>query len=113
MEESIMTECNEGSIGFEVQDGIRRVRCFVSREALEGAAGLALPSTPSSRQLSFNRFRMLINSAAKAKLARNPLKTGDHLTLECEDLRVMPAEAGVPLFGTQKTHYTPATPRQL
>ncbi|MBB2200886.1 DUF1488 family protein [Gluconacetobacter tumulisoli] len=87
-------------IRFEVQDGSRRVGCMVSGEALEAAAGLALPSTSLSRRRSFDRFRTLINAAAKLKLAGTAQRQDGCLILESEDLRRVPPEAGVPLFGS-------------
>ncbi|GBQ27984.1 hypothetical protein AA13594_0809 [Gluconacetobacter azotocaptans DSM 13594] len=73
---------------------------MVSGEALEAAAGLTLPSTSLSRQRSFDRFRTLINAAAKLKLARAPVRQGGCLVLESDDLRRVPLEVGVPLFGS-------------
>ena len=57
-----------GDIQFEVRDGMRRVMCHVSEEALEAASGLSAPSTTALRRRSFDRFRGLIDAAAKLKL---------------------------------------------
>lgn len=85
---------------FEVRDGVRRVICSVSDEALEAASGLAAPSTPVLRRKSFDRFRTLIDAAAKLKLNTLPAGSLGPIVLSSQDLRCVPPAAGVPLFGS-------------
>ena len=85
------TTLDRGFIRFEVRDGIRRIGCTVSDEALEAASGLAAPSTTGSRRKSFDRFRMLINAAAKLKLGMLPPGFAGPVALSSEDLRRVPA----------------------
>lgn len=91
---------NASHIGFEILVGTRRISCAVSNEALEAAAGLALPSTSVARRRSFDRFRTLIHSAATLKFSDSTKKVGDCVMLQSEDLRRVPLEKGVPVFGT-------------
>lgn len=86
-------------IHFEVRDGIRRVGCDVSDEALEAVSGLAVPSTAASRRKSFDRFRTLIHAAAKLKLQTLPPGFAGPVVLSSGDLRRVPPEAGTPAFG--------------
>ena len=88
-----------GFVRFEVRDGIRRIGCTVSDEALEAVSGLAAPSTTGSRRKSFDRFRMLINTAARLKLETLPPGFAGPLALATEDLRRVPPEVGMPAFG--------------
>lgn len=87
-------------IRFEIRDGIRRISCAVSDEALEAASGLTVPSTVMLRRRSFDRFRTLINAAAKLKLRTRPPGSIDPIVLTSEDLRCMPPETGMPSFGS-------------
>ncbi len=87
-------------IRFEIRDGIRRISCAVSDEALEAASGLTLPSTVILRRRSFDRFRTLINAAAKLKLRTLPPGSIGPIVLTREDLRCMPPETGMPSFGS-------------
>ena len=86
-------------IHFEIRDGIRRISCAISDEALEAASSLTMPSTVTLRRRSFDRFRTLINAAAKLKLRTLPSGTIGPIFLTSEDLRCVPPEAGVPSFG--------------
>lgn len=97
---SANTTLEGGLIRFEVRDGIRRIGCTVSDEALEAVSGLAAPSTAGSRRKSFDRFRMLINAAVRLKLGRLPPGFAGPIALSSEDLRRVPPEAGVPAFGS-------------
>ncbi len=92
-------------VRFEVRDGIRRVSCVVSDDALEAVSGLAAPSTVSLRRRSFDRFRTLINRAAKLKLKSLPSGTGS-VVLTSRDLRCVPPEAGAPSFGSSSRGVT-------
>ena len=87
-------------IRFEVRDGIRRVGCNVSDEALEAVSGLALPSTAASRRKSFDRFRTLIHAAATLKLGTLPPGFAGPIVLSSGDLRRVPPETGAPAFGS-------------
>lgn len=91
---------NASHIGFEILVGTRRISCGVSNEALEAAAGLALPSTSVARRRSFDRFRTLIHSAAKLKFSDSIEKMDDYVLVQSDDLRRVPLEKGVPVFGT-------------
>jgi hypothetical protein len=86
-------------IRFEIRDGIRRISCTVSNEALEAAAGLTAPSTEMLRRRSFDRFRTLINTAAEMKLRTLALGSIGPLDLSSEDLRCVPTETDAPQFG--------------
>jgi hypothetical protein len=87
-------------IRFEIRDGIRRISCAVSDEALEAVSGLTAPSTSMLRRRSFDRFRTLINVAAKLKLGTLPSGSLGLIVLTREDLRRVPRETGVPSFGS-------------
>lgn len=89
-----------GLTRFEIRDGIRRVSCNVSDEALEAVSGLAVPSTTASRRKSFDRFRTLIDAAAKLKLKTLPPGFVGLVVLSSGDLRCVPPAAGVPPFGS-------------
>ncbi len=89
-----------GLVHFEVRDGIRRVRFNVSDEALEAVSGLAAPSTATLRRRSFDRFRTLIETAAKLKLKTLPPGFVGPVALSSGDLRCVPPEVGVPAFGS-------------
>ena len=86
-------------ICFEIRDGIRRIICTVSNEALEAVAGLTVPSTEMLRRRSFDRFRTLINTAAEMKLRTLPLGSIGPINLSSEDLRCVPTETDAPRFG--------------
>ena len=91
---------NGNSICFEVRDGIRRINCAVSDEALDAVSGLTAPSTPMERRKSFDRFRTLIHAAAMLRLrALAPGSVGP-LVLTYRDLRCVPPESGTPSFGS-------------
>ncbi|WP_199707773.1 hypothetical protein [Teichococcus wenyumeiae] len=89
-----------GSTRFEIRDHTRRISCVVADEALEAASNLPLPSTTMSRQRSFNRFRTLIDVAARLKLSRMPGGFTGPLTILPDDLRHVPDLEGAPQFGT-------------
>lgn len=87
-------------IRFEIRVGIRRIGCNVSDEALEAVSGLAAPSTTTLRRKSFDRFRTLIDAAARLKLGTLPPEFPGPLVLSSGDLRRVPPEVGVPAFGS-------------
>jgi hypothetical protein len=87
-------------VQFEVRDGIRRVMCNVADEALEAVSGLAGPSNSVSRRRSFDRFRTLLDAAAKLKLRTMSADFTGPLLLTSGDLRRVPPEFGVPAYGT-------------
>ena len=87
-------------VRFEVRDGIRRISCVVSNDALEAVSGLTVPSTVSLRRRSFDRFRTLINKAATLKLMSLPSGFSGAVLLTSKDLRRVPPEAGAPSFGS-------------
>lgn len=87
-------------VRFEVRDRTRRIVCAVSDEALEAVSDLAVPSTDIMRRRSFDRFRSLIDTAAKLKLSVMPGNFPGPLLLSADDLRRVPAEQGVPVFGS-------------
>ena len=89
---------------FEVRDGIRRVDCTVSDEALEAVSALPLPSTSALRRKSFDRFRTLIDAAARLKLGTMAAGFAGPLAIGAEDLRRVPPEAGTPPFGSGPRH---------
>ena len=90
----------EGGTRFEVRDGMRRISCTVSDEALEAVSGLPTPSSAALRRKSFDRFRTLINAAATLKLVGLPPGFAGPLALDGTDLRRVPAEKGVPVYGS-------------
>ncbi|MFH5927503.1 hypothetical protein [Roseomonas xinghualingensis] len=83
-----------------MRDRTRRIVCAVSDEALEAVADLMAPSTDIMRRRSFDRFRSLIDAAAKLKLASMPDGFLGPVLLSSDDLRQVPAEQGMPLFGS-------------
>jgi hypothetical protein len=87
-------------VRFEVRDRTRRIVCAVSDEALEAVSDLAAPSTDTMRRRSFDRFRSLIDTAAKLKLSTIPGDFPGPVLLSSDDLRRVPAEQGVPVFGS-------------
>ena len=87
-------------VRFEVRVGIRRISCNVSDEALEAASGLAAPSTMMLRRKSFDRFRTLIDAAARLKLETLPSGFSGPIVLSIGDLRRVPPEVGVPALGS-------------
>ena len=87
-------------VHFEVRDGSRRVRFDISDEALDAVSGLAAPFTAALRRRSFDRFRMLINEAAKLKLRTLPSGIVGPVVLSSSDLRRVPPEIGMPAFGS-------------
>lgn len=98
------------SIRFEVRDGIRRISCAVSDEALDTVSGLTAPSTPMERRKSFDRFRTLIHAAAMLRLrALVPGSVGP-LVLTHRDLRCVPPESGTPSFGSSAKGSTRPAP---
>jgi hypothetical protein len=88
---------DEDLIRFEIRDGVHRISCAISDEALESVSGLISPFTAILRRRSFDRFRVLINAAAKLKLTSRPIRP---IILTSEDLRRAPPESGGPLFGS-------------
>ena len=101
---------DENSIRFEVRDGIRRISCAVSVEALDAVSGLIAPSTPMERRKSFDRFRTLIHAAAMLRLrALSPGSAGP-LVLTHRDLRCVLPESGTPLFGSSAKGSTRPAP---
>ncbi len=86
-------------VGFEIQDGSRRIKCEVSNEALEAASGLADGSSATLRRRSFDRFRTLINAAAVLRISALPPGLTSRILLTERDLRRVPAETGAPAFG--------------
>jgi len=93
---------DEGFTQFQVRAGIRLISCAVADEALEAVAGLALPSTSLTRRKSFDRFRTLIDAAAKLKLEDFSEGFGGPLVLSSGDLRRVPAKSGVPSYGSAR-----------
>ncbi len=87
-------------VRFEVREGIRRISCAVLGEALEAASGLTAPSTVALRRGSFDRFRTLIDAAAKLKSRTLPSEFIGPIVLTGDDLRSMPPQTGVPPFGS-------------
>jgi len=85
---------------FQVRVGMRRIDCAVPDEVLEAVSGLASPSTALLRRRSFDRFRTLINAAAKLKSGGLPPDFVGRLMLTADDLRRVPPEPGVPAFGS-------------
>jgi hypothetical protein len=88
------------STRFEIRHRTRRVWCAISDEALEAASNLPLPSTATSRQRSFNRFRTLIDVAARLKLSHMPDSFTGPLTILSDDLRHVPGLEGLPQFSS-------------
>lgn len=90
-----------GVTRFEVRDGSRRVSCVVLDDALGAASGLTGPLTDTVRRTSFDRFRTLIDAAAKLKLQAWRGGPGTPLVLTSDDLRRVPPRTGVPAFGSR------------
>lgn len=101
---------NESVIRFQVRNGIHRISCVVSDEALEVASGLTAPLTEALRRKSFDRFRNLINAAAMLKLSGLPTGFAGPIVLTSQDLRRVPPETGTPPFGTTRNLTPPAPP---
>lgn len=97
---SMVPALDRSLIRFEVRVGIRRISCNVSDEALEAVSGLAAPSTMVLRRKSFDRFRTLIDAAARLKLGTLPPGFIGPVVLSSGDLRRVPPEVGVPAFGS-------------
>jgi len=95
-----VSHLDKNFIRFEIRDGIRRIDCAVSDEALEAVSALNAPSTVMQRRRSFDRYRTLINEAAKLKSRRLPSGSIGLIVLTSEDLRCVPPETGVPSFGS-------------
>lgn len=91
---------NEGFTRFQVRAGIRLISCDVADEALEAVSSLALPSTSSTRRKSFDRFRTLIDAAAKLKLKDLPPGFGGPLALSSEDLFRVPPPPRTSAYGS-------------
>ncbi len=87
-------------VRFDVRDRTRRIVCAVSDEALEAVSDLPAPCTDLMRRRSFDRFRSLIDTAAKLKLSAMPSDFPGPMLLSSDDLRRVPAEQGVPAFGS-------------
>lgn len=100
MANAVGTVPDPGLIRFEVRVGIRRIHCDVSDEALEAVSGLVGPSTTTLRRRSFDRFRTLIDAAARLKLERLPPGFTGPVVLSTNDLRSVPQERGSPAFGS-------------
>ena len=88
-----------GLIAFEIRDGVRRVRCEVSNQALEAASGLADGAPAMLRRRSFDRFRVLIHAAAAIRISALPPGSTDTILLTAHDLRCVSAERGTQQFG--------------
>ena len=97
---SAVSPLDKNFIRFEIRDGIRRIDCAVSDEALEAVSALTAPSTVMQRRRSFDRYRTLINEAAKLKSRRLPSGSIGLIVLTGEHLRCVPPETGVPSFGS-------------
>jgi hypothetical protein len=83
-----------------VRDRTRRVICTISDAALEAVGNLPRPANDQMRRRSFDRFRTLIDAAAKLKLLGLPAAFDGPLDLSAEDLRSVPASPGTPSFGS-------------
>jgi hypothetical protein len=97
---------DENLIRFEIRDGMRRIGCTVMDDALEGVSGLDSPSTAILRRRAFDRFRTLINIAATDKIASLPAGSLGPICLTREDLMRVPAQTGMPVYGTIRTAVT-------
>jgi Protein of unknown function (DUF1488) len=95
-------------IRFEIRDGMRRISCAVSNDALDAASGLTGACTPAARRRSFERFRTLIHAAALLRLEAQPLGSIDPIILTDGDLRSVPPQVGTPRFGS--SGHTPTPP---
>ena len=85
---------------FEFRDGHRRISATVLDDALEAASGLTAPSSAASRRTSFDRFRTLIDAAAKLKLSTLPSGSTGPVVLTRDDLRRVPPQPGLPSYGS-------------
>jgi hypothetical protein len=79
---------------------MRRIECNVSDDVLEAAVGLPDGCTPALRRRSFDRFRVLIDAAAKLKLGMLPADFSGPVALSSLDLRAVPPASGTPVFGS-------------
>ncbi len=87
-------------VQFEVFLGKRRVRCTLTDEALEAVSGLPGPLTMAVKRVSFDRFRILIDAAARLKMETIEHGSIDAITLTSTDLRRAGTQVGAPPFGT-------------
>jgi hypothetical protein len=85
---------------FEIRVGVRRIACNVSDDVLHAVIGLPDGSTPTQRRRAFDRFRMLIDAAAKLKLGLLPADFGGPLALSSLDLRAVPPASETPVLGS-------------
>jgi hypothetical protein len=90
----------ESLIRFEICDGMRRVSCAVSNDALDTASGMTDPCTAASRRRSFERFRTLVHAAALLRLEAQLPGSVDPIIVTDADLRSVPPQVGTPRFGT-------------
>ena len=98
-------------VSFEVRLNNRRVRCVVSEEALGAVSGTALPLTSVTRRGAFDRFRVLIDAAAKLKMAMPETAGLPTITLTPGDLRrVVPTHDSPPFGSTPRSTSRPPTP---
>ncbi len=109
MSSNIGGSSDDDLIGFEIRDGVRRIKCSVSNEALEAAAGLG-PSAPGLRRRSFDRFRTLINTAAAMRITSLPPGFAGPIVLTTHDLRSVPPIRGTPVFGVAARPSSSRTP---
>ena len=93
------SDTDVGFIRFEVRNGVRRISCTVSHEALEAASALSARSGPALCRRSFDRFRTVIQSAATLRIAALPPDFDGPIALTSVDLRRVPPQHGAPLFG--------------
>ena len=95
------TAALEGNlIRFEIRDGMRRISCAVSNDALEAASGLTDTCTPAARRKSFDRFRTVIHAAALLKLKAQRVGRSGLIIVTGRDLRRVPPQVGAPKFGS-------------
>ena len=87
-------------VSFEVRLANRRVRCVVSEEALCAVSGTTLPLTSVTRRGAFDRFRVLIDAAAKLKMELPETKDLQAITLTPGDLRRVVPSHDSPPFGS-------------
>ena len=100
--EDAMLPHDADAVRFEVRNGMHRVGCTVSGEALEAASGLVVPSTTGMRRQSFDRFRTVIHAAAMRKLGTLPPNFAGLLAVTSDDLRGQPPMTGEPVFGNAR-----------
>ncbi len=108
-----MSGAETDGLTFEVRNGVSRVRVGVMDAALDAVSSLATPSTRALRQRSFDRFRTLINEAARMKLATLPAGFHGTIMLTKDDLRRVPPQFGTPLFGSVARETTRPAPAIL